>query len=137
MPPAAVFRSHRAVQINQFQIAGRGCSSSRSTGRCCHSSRTRHCCQRRCSGCQRPAQTDRTPTHRHRTTQIKGALPLWATYAAHSPRFPFGESRARMCQFAPDRALLTLKQDKPLRPTPLCRLPKASHSRVPVALLFM
>lgn len=121
---------------NKFQIAGQGCSSSRSTGRCCHSSRTSQRCQRRCSSCQRQAKTDRTPTHKHRTTQIKGALPLWAAYAAHSPRFPFGESRARTSQVAVDRAFGPFKQDKPAAPTPLHKSPKASHSRTPTVPAF-
>ena len=61
-----------------------------------------------------------------------GALPLCAAYAAHSPRFPFGESRARMNHHAIDRPWLPLKSDKPPAPTPLAKWPNASHSRVPV-----
>lgn len=39
------------------------------------------------------------------------------------------DCRARMFQFAFERALLPFKQDKPLLPTPLFRLPKASPNR--------
>lgn len=66
-----------------------------------------------------------------------GALPLCAAYAAHSPRFPFGESRARMCHHALDRSLWPCKTDKPPKPTPEAKKPNASHSRVPALAAFI
>lgn len=66
-----------------------------------------------------------------------GALPLCAAYAAHSPRFPFGESRARMFHHAADRPLPPSRYDKPPKPTPEHKRPNASHSRVPALAAFI
>lgn len=135
MPPAAVFRSRRAAQYiipdcraRMFQFAfERALLPFKQDKPLLPTPLFR---------LPKASPTDRTPTHKHRTTQIKGALPLWAAYAAHSPRFPFGESRARKPQYTDERALTPYKQDKPPRPTPSCRMPKASHSRTPTVPAF-
>lgn len=47
---------------------------------------------------------ERTPAQYTADPDIRGTAPLGG-YAAHSPRFPFGESRARQYQYTFDKAL--------------------------------
>ena len=57
-----------------------------------------------------------------------GETPLWTAYAVHSPLLPLQDSRTRMCHPALPRPLQPCKSDKPAKPTPKYKAPKASHS---------
>lgn len=65
----------------------------------------------------------------------RGDAPLGG-YATHSPRLPLAESRAKEFQGACGRPTLPSRHDSPASPTPMVRVPRAGHSRVPVALEF-
>ena len=134
MPPAAVFRSRRAVQINS-RLPGKDVPVRVRQGVVAiqaGQASVANAVVQVAKG--KPKQTEHPRTRTARPK--KGALPLWAAYAAHSPRFPVGESRARMAQSAYDRAETPSKQDKPAAPTPLAKKPKASHSLVPITFAF-
>ena len=110
------------------------CSSSRSTGRCCRCPPTDPHCQNRCSGC-RTVATHELAAHPLQKNQItknsfRGTPPRGTAYAAHSPRFPLGERRPAMLQFAVDRATSPWPADRPATPEPQSRRTNSSHSRV-------
>lgn len=104
MPSAAVFRSRHAVQINS-RLPGKDVPVRVRQGVVAiqaGQASVANAVVQVAKG--KPKQTEHPRTRTARPIYIKGTLPLWATYAAHSPRFPFGESRARMPQPAADRA---------------------------------
>ena len=102
MPSAAVFRSRRAVQINS-RLPGKDVPVRVRQGVVAiqaGQASVANAVVQVAKG--KPKQTEHPHTRTARPK--KGEQPLWAAYAAHSPRFPVGESRARTLQAAPDRA---------------------------------
>ena len=62
----------------------------------------------------------------------EGQPPL-GVYAAHSPRFPFGEKRPRKPHPLPERPLPAERHERPASPDPWFRAPNRSDSLLPLA----